>query len=45
MGEGEVVEIDQAVVLDVLFFFFFFLKSILAYGLDHGESPWLRKAT
>ena len=24
---------------------FFFFKSILAYGLYHGESPWLRKAT
>ena len=27
------------------FFFFFFFISILAYGLYHGESPWLRKAT
>ena len=33
------------VVHGIAFFFFFFFISILAYGLYHGESPWLRKAT
>ena len=38
-------EAEQLDPTQEVFFFVFFLKSILAYGLDHGESRWFRKAT
>ena len=29
----------------VCYFLVFFFQSILTYGLNYGESPWLRKVT